>query len=303
MTPNFLIAGTPKSGTTSLYHYLWQHPEVFLSTPKEPHFFSSQCIKLPVRDYKGASNAIRFINHWNEYEDLFNKSEGYKAIGEASTDTFYYSESIDHIKSHLGDPKIILLLRNPVDRLISQFRHQKRECMEPLSLQEALMEEQNRINDNYAVGYHYSALGFYAERLAQYQQAFSNIHLIFFEDLKNHPVEVMREVFQFLEIDTSFSPDISTVFNPAGKPKIKWVHDFFYSKSKVRDWLRPVFSIFLSPEKRFRIMEDIKNKNLKKDSIEIADEIRQSLITLYKNDILQLQNLTRRDLSSWLKLK
>ena len=301
MTPNFLIAGTPKAGTTSLYHYLWQHPEVFLSTPKEPHFFSSQCIKLPVKDYKGPSNAIRFVHNQDAYLNLFEEAAGFKAIGEASTDTFYYSESIEHIKSCLGNPKIILLFRNPVDRLISQFRHQKRENMEPLTLEEALREEGNRIRENYAVGYHYSSLGFYAERLKQFQKAFSHVHIIFFEDLKNNPEEVMQEVFRFLEINPSFSPDLSTVFNPAGKPKIKWIHDFFYSKSRIRDLLRPVFSIFLSPEKRFRIMEDIKNKNLKKDSIEIADETKHSLITLYKNDILRLQDLTHRDLSSWLK--
>ncbi len=109
--PNFLIVGAAKSGTTSLYYYLHEHPEIFLSAIKEPKFFSSEVLK---DQYLTRKNKDLYVGSYEEYRNLFRNVQSEKAIGEASTDTlFLYGSTIPRIKKYLGDPKIIVILRNP----------------------------------------------------------------------------------------------------------------------------------------------------------------------------------------------
>lgn len=109
--PDFIIVGTPKSGTTSLYSYLSEHEEIFPALEKEPFYFFSDGLGK----YK---KGIRW------YKSFFpsDKEKGNKITGEASAPYLYYSESVKNIKKEVPNGKFIILLRNPVDRLFSHYQ-------------------------------------------------------------------------------------------------------------------------------------------------------------------------------------
>src|SRR5690554_1769397 len=160
--PNFLIVGTAKSGTTSLVQYLKNHPKIFIPDIKEPRYFSYDLLKD--NGYKGPGdleNKKIAIKDKDEYENCFKKvREDVIAIGEASVETsFYFEHTIPKIKNEIGDPKIIILLRDPVKRAISAYSHLIREGRETLSIEEAIKNERLRRDNGYEFIWSYVSSG------------------------------------------------------------------------------------------------------------------------------------------------
>jgi hypothetical protein len=116
--PNFLLIGAPKAATTSLAQYLGQHPEVFMAVPKEPHFLAFD--RAPPA-YRGPGTDpdwfnISTITNPGHYRRLFAGAGGAKALGEASTAYLYLESTVEGIRRHVPDIRMIAVLRNPVDR-------------------------------------------------------------------------------------------------------------------------------------------------------------------------------------------
>jgi len=140
VVPNFFIAGAPKAGTTSLYHYSSQHPEIYVSLIKEPNYFASE-IRLDqfseslrpqaeqdTRDLRayleGPLREKRFggvVTEWHDYLKLFQQAEGRKAIGEASVCYLWSESAAANIRRNIPDARIILVLRNPIEMAISIY--------------------------------------------------------------------------------------------------------------------------------------------------------------------------------------
>ena len=114
--PDFFIVGAPKAGTTSLYFYLEQHPEIFMSAVKETNYFSYEATVKQNLYYNE-----RGINDWEEYLKLFSEAGKKKAIGEASVSYLFYPEVAEAIKAKFPEGKIIIMLRNPVERALSHY--------------------------------------------------------------------------------------------------------------------------------------------------------------------------------------
>ena len=127
--PNFLIIGAAKSGTTSLYSYLNQHPQVYFSPFKEPRFFALEGKEV---NYQGPSQVVnqKAINTIDEYEKLFAGVTDEVAIGEASTLYLYSPEAPAKIKQYIPQVKLIAILRNPIDRAYSGYCHLVRDGYE-----------------------------------------------------------------------------------------------------------------------------------------------------------------------------
>src|SRR6267378_2705666 len=141
--PNFLIIGAPKCGTTSLYAYLRQHPQVFMSVPKEPTFFGNEgtdgLFNGP-HDQDGAYHS-RVITNFGDYAALFEKVTNQKAIGEASIYSLYLPKAPAQIQKYLSVAAMFAVLRNPADRAYSAYLHVRRQAREPYSFARALQEE------------------------------------------------------------------------------------------------------------------------------------------------------------------
>src|SRR5215218_4707583 len=120
--PNFLIIGAGKSGTTSLYHYLGQHPEVFMSPMKEPKFF---CFEGERPNFRGPGDDEEInrkcVTTIDAYRALFDGVACEKAVGEASSMYLYYPKAPERIDHHVAGVRLIAVLRNPVDRAYSSY--------------------------------------------------------------------------------------------------------------------------------------------------------------------------------------
>ncbi|MDH3324682.1 MAG: sulfotransferase, partial [Candidatus Peregrinibacteria bacterium] len=187
MLPNFFIAGAPKSGTTTLYRYLDEHRDVFMSPIKEPNFFSYDQIVEQNLYYPDKGVGSR-----DAYENLFKKVTKEKAIGEASVSYFFYDQVPSKIRSSIPDAKIILILRNPTARSFSHYLMDFR-----LGYVDTLFEDivYKQIDCPLLDLYYqqFVELGFYYEHVKKYFDVFgeANVKVILNEDLKDH----MRQVF------------------------------------------------------------------------------------------------------------
>ena len=227
--PNFLIVGAPKSGTSSLHYYLKQHPEIYMSPVKEPRFITAQFIKFPLKGIRDDRLEKIIVKSFDEYKKLFSKVKNEKAIGEASIDNLYfYENAIKYIKKYLGEVRIIIILRNPIDRAFSAYQMFVRNLREPLSFEDALKAEQERKNNNWAFGWHYLSVGFYYKQVKAYLENFSQVKVYLFDDLKTDALGVAKDIFMFLKVNMSFAPDVSHIYNISGIPKNRFIHNFLF---------------------------------------------------------------------------
>ncbi len=286
--PNFLIIGATKSGTTSLYHYLSQHPEIYMTPIKEPHFFAYEGQTL---DFKGTGDmeiASQMIvtERWR-YEQLFEGVTNEKAIGEASAMYLYCEGTAERIKQYLPDVKLIVILRNPIERAYSSYIHLRRDQREHLTdFMEALDAEESRIESNWMPIWHYKKMGFYFEQLNIYFQLFKKdqIKIYLFDDIKKQPVATMQALYNWLNVDSSFVPDMSLKYNVSGLPKKQWMHLYL----KKSHWTKALFKPLFPQKFRKKLMTNLINKNLSKKP-EMQSEEKRFLLHLYEQEIIQLR--------------
>jgi hypothetical protein len=298
--PNFLIVGMAKCGTSSLSKYLQQHPDVFISEQKEPRFLSSQVMRFPMNGPKDDLVESWYVKDFESYKKLFQHATQ-KIIGEASADTLYFHQgTIPIIKQYLGNPKIIIIIRNPVKRAMSAYTHLLRDKREFLSFEEALMREQERIRDNYELIYHYKEASKYYEPILAFMQAFEHVKVILNEDLQRKPEQTLNEIFDFLGAEIQSSIDTSVKHNQSGLPKNKILQEFFQEGNMVRKAVRPIArTIFPTKEKRIRVFNWITGKNLKE--MTMKPETKALLINEFKEDVHKTSALINKDLSFYLK--
>jgi len=281
--PNFLIIGAPRSGTTSLYHYLKEHPQIFMSKQKELRFFAFVGETL---NFKGPYDD-QFVNQESittleQYQDQFKEATTQIARGESSPIYLWWPNVPERIDQYLPDVKLITIFRNPVERAYSDFLNMRNLGWEPLrDFQEALEKEQDRINQEWGPFYYYQKKGFYATYLKDYLQFFDSdqIHICFYEDLCRDPQSLLKNIFQFLGVDDGFQCNTSKIFNSAKDAKIS-------TKNNLQNFIKTLFKTTHSS------ITDPINPNIQK-----------KLIDIYQEDILNLQELTHRDLSHWLEIK
>lgn len=205
--PNLFIVGTAKSGTTSLHYYLSQHPDIFMSAVKEPHFFANVKEKdkrIYETPKKGEIHHTRIITDLDIYLSLFETDHPVIYRGEASPSYFFDSNAAKKIYDFNPDATIIVLLREPVSRA---FSHYKMDVINNIQNEKDFLKavEKDLLNpDKMWGGAHlYIELGLYYEQLQRYSTCFPAKQLLVmkFEDLIADPLTGMKKVFEFLNLD------------------------------------------------------------------------------------------------------
>ncbi len=298
-SPNFLVLGAAKSGTTSLYSYLGQHPDVFFSTPKEPVFFEAEYERG--LDY-----------YWQRY---FGAWSGQRAIGEARSYNLYLPYVPRHISEALAEPRLIAVLREPGERAYSHWWHRYTRRIEKLSFEAALEANQKALERgprfhgregarawrkgltrNATVTRHatYLDLGFYAEQLRRYFDLFpaSCIKVVLFEELVSDPEAVARELWGFLGVDpnreltdTQAQNVSHDVMETAG-----WTHLSRINKSLGYTRLLP---------KGVRSLGRRLLAGRRAERPAMRRETRSFLCDYFAERNLELEPLIRRDLAAW----
>jgi hypothetical protein len=283
-----------RSGTTSLWRYLKQHPQIYMPSVKEPRFLtSSSLIKS------------RPIHTFEDYIELFRNVKDESAIGEASPHYLYpYGSTIPTIKHYLGDVNIVMILRNPADRAFSAYKHallisnKNSPFKEQLPFEKSLeMEEERRKNEVWPMMNFYKDLGFYYRQVKAYTENFSRVKVCLYDDLRTDALGLTQDVFNFLEVDSSFTPEVGIKHNispPMNKVLREFLLDYDHFLKKL---IRPILLNTIGINNTEKLVNLFKNV----DQIKMRPETRRYLIDLYRDDILKLQDLIQRDLTSWLK--
>ena len=295
--PNFLIVGAAKSGTSSLHNYLNQHPQVFMPSynkegmkVKEPRFLIKDLVEH--RLHNG-------VWTFDEYQLLFNKVTDEKAIGESTVlYLYYFEEAIKNIKYRLDkNTRIIIMLRNPVDRAFSAYNHVARSVKEQLSFEEALEIEHERLelDPTLTPMVMYKDMGLYCNMVKAYLDNFENVHIIMYEDFKNDTAKEVKKTLEFLGLDSKVSLDTGSNHNVGGKRwKTPFFKHFFVKDNLVKKLFRKAFSF--SVRKKARIfLESI----LKQTSNPINQGTRDNLVVFFKEDVSKLEQLLRINLKHW----
>lgn len=289
--PNFLLVGSAKCGTTSMSEYLKQHPQIFLSKIKEPRFFSNQSHQPPLGGPGDTKRENRYIKNYSDYQALFQEADGYHAIGEASADTLYfYQKTIPAIKQYVGDqPKIIIMLRDPVKRAFSAYQHLIRDQRETATFEEGLRNEDERIQNNYELIWHYRGVSRYYEAVNAFLQNFDQIHIIINEDIRKDEKEVFRKVFDFLEVDPNFIVDTSIRYNSSGVPHSKWLHNFLFEENWLKRSIRPITHRLTSHKFRQQTSNNMLTRNLQR--MEISPDVANTLRAEFQEEKKKLEEL------------
>ncbi|MBD0823865.1 sulfotransferase family protein [Aestuariibaculum marinum] len=279
--PNFLIIGSNKGGTTSLFQYLTAHPEVFKPTIKEPMFFNYY-------DNQGEDGNFRaqlVIKSLESYNKLFEGSELFKAAGESSTSYLANPYCAKHIYDFNPSMKIIAVLRNPIERAFSNYLMYVRWGDEKRNFSKALKDELE--GKELPQGKQYIYLGYYLQALEVYKKQFGTEQLRVYlnEDLKHSPYETYKDICNFIGVNDDFVPDFSRRYNTNDKVDI-----------------RPVYKMLRYLDDKYAYTKclpyRIKKHIYKKPVIKQRD--KALLLSIYKSEIESLSNFLNRDLSHWL---
>ncbi len=306
--PNFILAGAMKSGTTSLYNYLKEHPQIYMPRIKEPKFFISSTLlkKEKLNNKLLKRNATLNIHKLDDYKSLYSNVNNEIAIGETSPQyLFTYETTIPLIKKYLGDIKRILILRNPINRAYSAYKHNRRYNLhaphlnEKLNFIDALKIEDARIKTrNFPIMYFYKSMGLYYDQVKSYKDNFSQVFVCKFEDLETDPLSLMKKIYSFLEVDHNFMPNVEIKYNIAQSKNLNFIQKAFLNFDSQTRWkiMQKTGKIIGNHN-----LSKIVNFLIKEDKSKPDEHCRIFLINEIKEDILKLENLIDQDLQDLLK--
>ena len=215
--PNFFIVGTGKAGTTSLFHYLRQHPQIYMSPIKEPCYFASEIradnlteaylrhirwlsrkLPGPLADGQPVKPLGWLASEWDDYVRLFQNVATETAIGEASVAYLWSQTAAENIAARIPDARIIMILRDPSERAFSQYLHQLAVGLTHSTFRAHI--EACRNNRDRKLGTYYPLLevGLYHDQVKRYLQRFSpaNIRIYWYEEAWREPACFLSDLFQ-----------------------------------------------------------------------------------------------------------
>lgn len=287
--PNLFIVGTSKSGTTSLHYYLSKHQDIYMSELKEPHYFA----KIPVL---GPTTSILDDD---KYLNLFENSNNEKFIGEASATYLYFEGTAERIKKFNPNSKIIIILRNPMERAFSHYLMDRdRYGTEDNASEVVLMDE------DYTGKYGFHGLdvnpyifpSLYTKHIKKYLEVFGteNVKIIFFEDMIQDQENTLLDLLKWLGLTTNkfkFDKENKNPYRKVRYPKI-------YSLLEVR-LIRKLKSL-ISPKLKKHILNFLYQPA---DKPKLSTELKNTMYdNFFKQDINELAELLKINLNEKWKL-
>jgi hypothetical protein len=280
--PNLFIVGAAKAGTTSLYHYLAQHPNVYMAPVKEPHFFSG------VRPDRRLEAFFPHVTNEADYLALFAAAADEEVVGEASTSYLWDPKAADAISQKSPDAKIIAMLREPVERAYSHYWNDVREGIEHRSFPEAVAAELAGPPGRWGISSLYVYAGFYAEGLERYLARFDgNVLVLFFEEFVDDTPSTLERVFAFLEVDAAWARRVEPeVHNPFALPR-NLIGRHLLGSGTARSLARKVLPSSVRAYGRSRLV-------VRSAKPAMDDHVRQTLLEVYESDVGRLTEMLGR---------
>jgi hypothetical protein len=272
-----------------------------MSPVKETNFFALEGEQLVDQkdDPEQMSHYPWSVTDYDSYKDLFQDATSEKAIGEVSPMYLYSKKAALNIKERIPNVKLIAILRQPTDRLYSRYLHLARENRTPTSSIEDALDKQSiwwKRNDLIQEG-------FYHAHLKKYYALFpkEQIHVVLYDDFRTNPEAIIKEIYQFIGVDSSYSPSMNTEFNVSGFVANKKLDNIIGQNSMVKSWITkasPALTRYMSGNKMIKSwVNQMRNKNLKRPPL--SKTLKIQINEIYRSEIDKLQNLISKDLSHW----
>jgi hypothetical protein len=299
--PTFIVIGAARSGTTSLYQYLKQHSQVYMSVRKETNFLAFAGESTEGRGLRYRRMVARAVGSLEAYGAQFAGRTHEIAIGEASPKyLFRYERSIENIKKYAPQAKLIAILRHPVERAYSHYLLTLGGGKEPLfDFAAAVEAEAQRAKEDWEDEVLYVARGFYYAQLRAYYDSFpaEQIRVYLHEDLTKDAAALMRDLYGFIGVDPSYPVDVSQQHNSARTAGIPSSPLWAFVQRRL-----PVLREFLRwrvPAVWFFFRNRVRKQAGRTPPLD--PEVRARLVEVYREDVLKVQDLIGRDLSRWLR--
>jgi hypothetical protein len=285
--PSFIVIGVAKGGTTSLYRYFDQHPQVYMHPDKGTNFFGWE----DARNWQwwDEGDAPRGLHHFKaktleEFEAAFAGATDELAVGEVSPQYLRSPTAAQRMRETLPDVQVIASLRNPAERAFSGFLMRTRRGEPVQTAYEELTPTASHVKE-----------GFYYTRLKRYFDEFprQQLKIFLFDDFRRDPAKMMAELFGFVGVDASFVPDTTSKHNPANVPKSRLANRVLYHPRVIRTAKTVI------PLPAYGLAKRARQLALKEPPT-LPDDLRARLLEIYREDILKLEALLERDLSVWL---
>lgn len=311
--PNFFIVGAPKAGTTSLYSYLRQHPQVCMSPVKEPCYFASEVrpegfsTEFRPAALKRSEQLREYLNrpgpgphpegivaNWEDYLRLFRNAKDEPAIGEASVCYLWSATAAANIRSRIPGAKIIMVLRDPAERAFSQYLHNAADGVVRGSFREQIELGARGGRQEFRPLYPFLENGLYHQQVKRFLDAFprANVRIYLYEDAWRDPLALLTSMFDFLGIDSDFKADLSRRELERRGPR-SLTANYVLRKSHARERLQAAIPDGLKSRLRSLLYKP-------PGSLAMEARDREFLRDFYREDVTKLASLLNRDLESWL---
>lgn len=290
--PTFVVAGAARAGSTAVVEALRDHPDVFVTLPKEPHYlaFAGRPVAFTGPGDDVMMNAV-VVTERSSYLDMFAEGEGRQALGEGSVSTLYYADhSIPALQSLNSDVRVVVMLRDPVHRAYSSFQYLSVREFEPLpDFLAAVDDEPRRRDAGWHHLWHYVGMSHYADSLSRFLDAFGDqVGVWFYDDLVAEPEQTVRSIELFIGVDPARAPQLSNRrVNPSGRPRLAALQSAMLwvgRQQVIGDVGRRLVP--------FRVRERIRAANLAPTTS--GDEARSALLPRFKDDLDRLEDLLGR---------
>jgi len=290
--PDFIVVGAAKAGTTALYWYLADHPQVFMSRVKETNYFAyglDEGGHLLYGDPELHHFPIRTID---AYERSFEGAGDARAVGEASPIYLECPQSAGRIGDTIPDARIICGLRDPVDRAYSDYLMYLRSRGRRLDPARELTPSAAWARPDS----HWMQISMYHEALRRYFDVFppDRIFVFLFDDLKADQAGLVRDIYRFLGADDGFVPDFGTPHNVGGMPA-----SMLLERVLTNDRLRRAVDPWI-PKRAADWARRTRTRNLRR-SPRLPSELARELRERFRDDIAKTAELIGRDLNLWLE--
>jgi hypothetical protein len=302
--PDFIIAGSAKSGTTAIHLMLDQHPDVYMSAIKETNYF--------IHGYESTRNYVEHrgqltLENQSEsditdtlakYETLFEGASEGQILGEASPWYLINDQVPERIKAHNPNTKVIVILRNPSDVAFANFVHQIRDRAESLSveqIEEVFNPEHYKVKNLHPFASHLR-LPEYSTHLPAYLNVFdpSVLHIMIYEEFLSDRSKAVGELFEFLGLSKDVPIDVDKRVNISGMPKSDKLQDYIQGSMR----FKKLVGLVVSKKSRRKIRAVIEALNTGSKAT-MDDKIRKRFDDLYTKDLEFVESLFNREISSW----
>jgi hypothetical protein len=294
--PQFLVIGAARSGTTALFQYLAEHPGLFLTEPKEPHYFALAG-STPAFTGPGDRQTINrlAVTDRDAYLALYRGARPDQVRGEASVSTLYFPEALPRVREMAPDARLVCLLRDPVDRAFSAYGFMRTRGWEPCAtFEEALADEERRIAEGWHHIWHYTAMSRYGEQLRNALEVFPREQLLVLrhEDLSADADAVLARVYDHIGV-----PPVPRTVSPdphrSGEPRSRFLGRVVSTHHPLKKLLSPV----VPPALRRRLRRQIVDRNIVRTSYRPGT--RRELVAAFGADLDVLEQVTGLDVSAW----